>query len=171
MIAERMRGTMPISGADYRALVNHWYAMPFATDGRDKSELRTVAEMLLPAYVNAVTDGGMPILDMSDPMLWTIENRELRGYLVDRTGYAGTTVDNFLLVLDDAVSRGALPAKYLNPEVWEDVAPPTLIEQFFDSPIAASAGDMIGGQFTKVLIAAGVVTVAVLLGKAAIQRL
>lgn len=166
-----MAGTMAIPGGDYRALVDHWYAMPYAAGGRDKGELRTVAEMLLPAYIDAVTEGGIAPLDMGDPMLWTLQNRELRAYLVDRTSYAGETVDNFLLVLDDAVSAGAVDAKYLQPETWEEIAPPTLSEQILSNPLTASVGGELSKQITTITIAAAAVAAAVLLGKAAIAKL
>lgn len=151
-----------IPGSVYGDLVNYWYSMPFITGGRSKSELRTIAEMLLPVYVYGRLYEGIPAPELVFGGWLASANRELVTYVESRSGITGEPVRDFLMLMFDAVQAGIVPAWILEPATWEEVRPATITEKL--TPAAASMFDWYGGQFTKVLIVGGAVAAVVGLG-------
>ena len=149
-----------IPGAVYTDLVNYWYSMPYMTGGRSKSELRTVAEMVLPVYIFGRLYDDIPAPSVLPDGGWLASaNRELVDYMETRSGLVGEVVRDFLMVTHDAVQQGIIPASMLQPATWEQVAPPSLIDKL--TPGVASVADFYGDQFTKFIIAGAVVAAAV----------
>lgn len=163
-------GTIDVPGGVYSDLVNYWYSFPPFTGGRSKSELRTIAEMLLPVYIYGVAFDNVPEVDLvSGGGGWLASaNRELTTYMQDRSGIAGSTIVDFLMILHDAVQEGIVPAQFMEPATWEDVKPPTLTEKLDPFGQIVTAG--MSEAFTKTLVTAGIVVGVVILGKAVINK-
>jgi len=164
-------GEIDIPGGVYSDFVNYWYDQGAAITGdRSKSELRTIAEMVLPAYIWGVSRGECPELDLvsGGGGYLASANRELAEYMDARTGLTQDTWVTPLMVLDDAIELGAVPAWLMEPQTWGDVAPPSIIDKL--TPAGDWVGKEIGSTITKGLITAGFAIVAVILGKAVIDK-
>lgn len=163
-----MAGTIDVPYFTYVDLIDYWGKYPYATGGRDRGELKNVAEVLLPAYIQAVTVDGIPVLDMSDRMLWQTRNRELRQYMIDRTGLTDPLVSDFLMVFYLASEEGVIDSYYMRPAEWDEMRPPTIaerLEPFWDPAVQAASATQ-----TKFLVTAGIVVAVVFLGKAVINK-
>jgi len=165
-----MGETMTVPGGVYSDLVNYWYDRPYMWPGleADKDQLRNLAEVLLPMYMHAVTTGGQAML--VDDIRWNEANRPLRQYLQDRSGQPQGNVDSFLQALQQATLEGAIDGRYLSPAVWEEVAPPTMLEQIQQAGITGGIADVVGSSVNKLLITAGIVAAVVFIGRAAILK-
>jgi hypothetical protein len=163
--------TIDIPGGVYSDFVNYWYDQGDAMrEGLSKSQMRTLAEIILPVYMYGVATGKCPEIDLESGGggYLASANTELTAYMTDRTGLTKDTWMWPLMLLDSAVESGIVPARYMKPATWADVAPPTISERL--SPFTASMTAGIGAGFTKTLITAGVVIAVVLLGKAVIDK-
>jgi len=158
-----------IPGGVYSDLVNYWYSLPVITGGRDKGELRTVAEMLLPVYVYGRLYDGIPAPVLRNGVYWfASDNTDLVSYMEQRSGVFGEVIRDFLHMLYNAVQDGIVPANVLEPATWEDVAPPSAWDKF--SPAVSSVADFYGSQFTKVLVAGALVAAIIGVAYVAVKK-
>jgi len=156
-------GVMSIPGSAYDAIATyHDRNIP---SEMNQAQIRNIVEMILPAYHNAVVNSGLPVYTYAPE---SSANKELFEYLIGATSQSRDTIQDVLFSLEQCVLTGTVDGKYLQPNTWKEIKPPSSLQELF-APATDSVSATLGKQFNKILIGAGIVIVLVMLGSTAIK--
>ena len=159
-------GSVSIPGAVYDAVADFW-DREIPTE-LTKAQIRNLLEMIIPAYHTAILEKNLPPYEYS-PL--GSSNAQLFDYLIAATGQPRDILNDALFSLESCTMNGTIDGRYLRPDTWQEVAPPTAWEQFTEAvaPGASNLGEQLNKQFNKVLIGGAILVAVVMIGKTVVR--
>jgi hypothetical protein len=162
-----LQGTPEITYDVIAEIADYWRNDGVAIEASavTKTELHDLTARLLAAYVYGVVDQEVPPLTITDPMLWTNQNRDLRQFMVQNTGLQTIWVDEFLYNLWEGTQSAKIDSIWLSPK--QTAFSQNFIESFISqlAPGPDAEGEPKKGGIGWLFLIAGAGAVALMFGK------
>lgn len=140
--------------------------------GRSIREIETLSETLLPSYLQAVLDEGLPVFYLGES-----EGVPTMYRVIEITGLKKGLVVSYLASLQQMAQEGKIDTELWNPTLEavkpQAVPPLEILKQIYgtiEEKVAAATGGFIGDTTRNILIVGGIVAVVYLLGREMISK-